>query len=95
MLMANAKGDIGLQSVVVAALLVVMLLTFGALMTASQIQRLLGVTGLHVITRVLGVLLCALAVQFIVHRGSVCGRAPQGSRGGALDRSRNETGTRG
>jgi multiple antibiotic resistance protein len=64
-LMANAKGDIGLQSMVVAALLVVMLLTFGALMAASQIQRLLGVTGLHVITRVLGVLLCALAVQFI------------------------------
>lgn len=65
MLMANAETDIGLQIVVVLALLVVMALSFAALMTASQIQKLLGVTGLNVITRVLGVLLSALAVQFI------------------------------
>jgi multiple antibiotic resistance protein len=32
---------------------------------ASQVHKLLGVTGLHVVTRVFGVLLSALAVQFI------------------------------
>ncbi|HSS65254.1 MAG TPA: MarC family protein, partial [Gammaproteobacteria bacterium] len=40
-------------------------LTFFALLGATQVQKLLGVTGLHVITRVFGVLLCALAVQFL------------------------------
>ncbi len=65
LLMANAEGDFAQQSVVVLVMLGVVLLTFLALLGAAQIQKLLGVTGLHVITRVFGVLLCALAVQFL------------------------------
>ena len=48
-----------------AALLAVVLLTFLLLLAATQVQKLLGVTGLQVITRVMGVLLAALAVQFL------------------------------
>src|SRR5690606_504801 len=43
----------------------VRLLTLVSLLAATQLNRLLGVTGMQVITRVMGVLLCALAVQFV------------------------------
>jgi len=65
LLMANTDGDIARQGVVCAALLVVLLATFVSLLAASQLQKLLGTTGAHVISRVFGVLLCALAVQFL------------------------------
>ena len=65
LLMADQEGDITGQSVVIASLALVLLLTFVSLLLASKINRLLGVTGMHVITRVMGVLLTALAVQFI------------------------------
>lgn len=65
LLMANAGGELALQSVVLGMLLLVLVLTFLSLLTASQLQRLLGVTGMHVVTRVFGVLLAALSVQFI------------------------------
>ncbi len=65
LLMADAEGDVGLQAIVVGALLALMLLTLALLLLAVQVQRLLGVTAMHVISRVFGVLLSALAVQFI------------------------------
>jgi multiple antibiotic resistance protein len=46
-------------------MLAVVLVTFLLLLASAQVQKLLGVTGLHVITRVMGVLLAALAVQFL------------------------------
>ena len=65
LLMANVEGNLLLQGVILLTLLAVLLLTFLALLGAGQIQRLLGVTGLHVISRIFGILLSALAVQFI------------------------------
>jgi multiple antibiotic resistance protein len=35
------------------------------LLGASTVNKLLGKTGLHIITRVFGILLTALAVQFV------------------------------
>lgn len=66
LLMSKASGDWLAQGIVLGALLVVMLLTFLCLRLATHIQRFLGVTGSHVLTRILGVLLCALAMQFIL-----------------------------
>jgi multiple antibiotic resistance protein len=65
LLMANAEGDIALQATVVASLLVILLLTFCLLLISSKMQQWLGVTGMHVISRIFGVLLTALAIQFI------------------------------
>jgi multiple antibiotic resistance protein len=52
--------------VVVAALLAIMLLCYAAMHVAIPIQRLLGITGLAVVSRVVGVLLAALAIQFLI-----------------------------
>jgi multiple antibiotic resistance protein len=65
LLMADAKGNLAHQAGVLLALLAMILFTFVALLSASQIHRLLGVTGIHVIMRISGILLTALAVQFI------------------------------
>lgn len=66
LLMSDASGSILLQAAVIASMLAILLLTLVGMLLATQIQRLLGVTGMHVITRIFGVLLSALAVQFIL-----------------------------
>ena len=65
LLMANARDSIQNQMIVIAALLTMLIFTGIALLLASQVHRIFGVTGMHVITRIMGVLLTALAVQFI------------------------------
>lgn len=65
LLTAETEGDLVLQATVVAALLVVMAITLALLLIAVQLHRFLGVTGQNVITRVVGILLAALAVQFL------------------------------
>jgi multiple antibiotic resistance protein len=66
LLMAGTKGDIFLQAAVIIALIAVLAVTLLLLVLSIQIQRLLGVTSLHVVSRTAGVVLSALAVQFML-----------------------------
>jgi multiple antibiotic resistance protein len=78
LLVADAEGDWTIIGLVVGSLVVMLAVTCLLMLVAAQIQRLFGITGLHVISRVFGVLLAALAVQFIFD-----GIASSGLIGGA------------
>ncbi len=71
LLQSTAEGMTG-SLVVVAALLSVLLLTLLALLAASPLMRLFGSRVEAVLTRLLGVLLAALAAQYVIDglRGS-------------------------
>ncbi len=64
-LMARTGDDIAIKAGVIGVLLLVLALTLACLYLAEVLLRLLGVTGVNVITRVSGILLAALAVQFV------------------------------
>ncbi len=49
-----------------AVMLSVLVIVFLAFLSSSAIERVLGKTGLNILTRVLGMLLAALAIQFIL-----------------------------
>lgn len=64
LLSARAKGWFGIIELV-AVILALMALIYAVLMMAGRIDRLLGDTGRVVVSKLLGVILAALAIQFI------------------------------
>lgn len=64
-LIAEAKPDVIAMTIVLAMLVAVLAVTYVLMRLAEGVQRVLGVTGVHVISRIMGLLLAALAVQFV------------------------------
>lgn len=65
MLLTRDQPLLQVLAVLVLAL-AVLAITLGMFLAAGRVERLLGETGINVITRLLGILLAALAVQFVL-----------------------------
>ena len=66
MLLSARTGDIVQEAVVLAALVTVLLLTLLCLLAAGPIMKLMGAKFEGALTRLLGVVLAALAAQFVI-----------------------------
>ncbi len=66
LLMANVEGDFIAQTAIIAAMVLVFCITMITFMTAAPLMRLLGSTVNAVLTRVLGIILAALAAQYVL-----------------------------
>lgn len=66
LLVAEVKGETGGALAVYGALLTVLLITFLFLIATDLVERALGETGIKVLTRLFGMMLGALAVQFVL-----------------------------
>lgn len=75
-LMDAAHRDLVLQLEILGVLIVVLAATLACLRLTGPLMRLLGVTGAHVATRVFGIVLAALAVQFMIDGVLALWRAP-------------------
>jgi multiple antibiotic resistance protein len=65
LLISDAHGDVRKVAAVLGALAAVLVISLILMLAAAQVQKRLGVTGVHVLSRVFGILLAALAVQFL------------------------------
>jgi len=66
LLMGRAGGDPARIAVLFATLAAVLAITFALLVAADAVARRLGATGVNVVSRVLGILLAAIATQLVI-----------------------------
>lgn len=65
LLISAQKEDFIAQAVVLGTLLFVIVLTLICMFLSQQIQKIFGITGMQAISRVFGIILSALAIEFI------------------------------
>jgi len=66
LLMGGLGQDLVMQALILAVMLAVLVITLVCLLATGRLVRLLGQTGINVVTRVFGVIIAALSVQFIL-----------------------------
>ncbi|HEU0070111.1 MAG TPA: MarC family protein [Alphaproteobacteria bacterium] len=66
LLMGRTGDSLVMKAVVLAALIAVMAIMLAVLLQGDRINRLLGETGTNVVGRVFGIVLAALAVQYVI-----------------------------
>ena len=67
LLVSFSHGNGGRLAIVAAAYIAALLVTWLCMRGSTLLLRLVGTTGIHVVTRLLGIILAALAVQFILN----------------------------
>jgi multiple antibiotic resistance protein len=67
LLTSQAGGDLGKLAAIGIAIAIVFLVSFVSLYLAARLIRLVGEGGVHIATRVMGIVLAALAVQYILN----------------------------
>ncbi len=72
----SAKGGAFQTVNIISSILVTLLITYVTLRSAGKILKVIGITGVKVLTRIMGFLLCAMAVQFIINGYLAVVRAP-------------------
>ena len=66
LLAGRAQGDLFSLALLIAAIGLVALICFGVCLAATRIEKTLGASGALVLAKLLGVLLSALAVQYVI-----------------------------
>ena len=66
LLTGSAEGDWALMAAMLAVMATVLAVVLVAFFVGASVEKFLGDTGINVITRLLGMLLAALAVQFVL-----------------------------
>jgi multiple antibiotic resistance protein len=64
-LLSGSFRGVAAQAMLVAIILACLVITYGVFVLAERIDKVLGQTGRSILTRLLGVILAALAVQFV------------------------------
>lgn len=66
LMVGDARGDLTMYGMIFAVILAVVLIVLILLLLTVPVMKLLGDTGANIISRILGVVLVALAVQYVV-----------------------------